>query len=162
MFMVDFTLVTWQAFSYQISITITVWDKYKLLFTFIIILEITFISGCMRLYFYLEMFFLGSEFYRWLCNAPTNVTKIFWRHCKVWKNFRPIFYSIKCFDKSLGITLLDNVQKQYPGYVLEKNFFSKISLFLQENTCAGISSFIVHLQTAASERIIIIHVRMCS
>ena len=118
----------------------------------------------MRRYFYLPMVFFGPEFSRLLCNTPVNITKVSLTHIKIiQKNYRPIFHSVKFFDKSQEIRLFDNVQRQSPRYVRRKTFFAKIvpnlqekhvleSLFSKLESC---SLFMVHLSATASERIAI-------
>ena len=94
-------------------------------------------SDYMRRYFNLQIAFLGLEFCKPLCNGPAIVTKVSWRHCNVdirRHNVGPTFSSVNFFDNSLEKTLLDNVQKQSPGYFLQKGIFSKITQNLQENT----------------------------
>ena len=65
--------------------------------------------------------------------------KVSWTPRKVvWKTFGPIFSSVKCFDKSLEITLFYNVQR--PDICSEeKGFFSKITSNFQEKT--GVAFF---------------------
>ena len=62
-----------------------------------------------------------------------------------------LLFTVKCFDKSLEVTLFDNVQKK-------KSFFKK--LFCYDRVCffnkvEGYSFFTIQLLTAAFERITI-------
>ena len=75
--------------------------------------------------------------------------KVSWTHRKVvWKTFGPIFSSVKCFDKSLEITLFYNVQRPDISSE-EKFFFSKITSNFQEKTAKKASHFfLVKLKAA--------------
>ena len=110
----------------EFSITITVWDKCK------------FLLHCHHYAKGNVWDFLVSEFSRQLYNVPTNVMKASWAHCKVWKNFGPIFSSVKCFGKCLEITSLDNVQRQWARYVLLKSFFENVAKFTRKHLCRSL------------------------
>ena len=64
------------------------------------------------------MVFLGPEFSTRLYKAPTSFIEVSWTHSEVLKNFGPYFSSAKCFDKSLEMNSLENVQRQSPRYGL--------------------------------------------
>ena len=106
--------------------------------------------------------FLVSEFSRQRYNVPTNVMEASWTHCKVWKNFGPIFSSVKCFDKYLENISLNNVQRQWHRYVLLKSFSENIAKFTGKHLCRSLffnrveaKVFIAYMLTVASERIVI-------
>ena len=104
-------------FSY-IFITITAWDKCKMLLHFHHYPEnnsLTF--GYMGYYFYLEMAFLGLVFSASLTILP----KMLWiplRHIeKLSGKILDLFFSsVECFDKSVEMTLLDNAHRQSARY----------------------------------------------
>ena len=67
---------------YSIFITITVWNKFKMLLHFHHYLKDNFLVPDYMRHFYIQMVFLGSEFSIPLFHTPVNVMKYSWTHSK--------------------------------------------------------------------------------